>query len=1065
MGKWIWINEDDRDGFRENTRACFADTFLVGDAEEEITLEICAVTKYMVYVNGCYVGRGPIRGEKGSFTYDSYSILPLCRTGENTIAIRVWNYGWSTYQSISDTPGVDFTVAQGERILVQAGETTKCKEDLGYMRYAPKRNVNLGFSDYYDGRKGNLKWILDSEEINSWGHGKILQEECRQRQKKSRPIRMLHSVEVYPKKVECIQDVKRGCQQLTLNTRRAFFGDRRDADETIFAGFLGGCFIAEEDMEGMISFPNRTWNGIIGTFRLGDKIYPVDNAHRDIPVKIQAGEQFFLMQISGKFDDLYSHIELRFPQKLGRKGFFVVGPTQRICQKLDGVSRIYGGLDEFNEMESYTKKHQQIFEAGSLEELKNLTEDIVFLDEKDIFEDMYLLSLARTEEVVKEYGVKIKDCGILWKNQSCTVIDLPKEGDYRRILVDFGNICVGQLSFTLKAAEGTIIDIYGFENYYRREIDFTIGLNNGVRYVTAQGWQTYECMARTGMRYALITVRNATEPVQIRDFHMCHETYALSSMGQFESSDTLLNRIFEMCRDTNRFCTEDCFTDSPTYEQAFWTGDAQLSSLINGWLFGDYEYAVHVQKLAVTAQNNTMMMNALTPTDWNTSIPMWMMNWVLSVFETEEISGSREHIEELYPYIYRVLDFYRQFITLNRIFEMCRDTNRFCTEDCFTDSPTYEQAFWTGDAQLSSLINGWLFGDYEYAVHVQKLAVTAQNNTMMMNALTPTDWNTSIPMWMMNWVLSVFETEEISGSREHIEELYPYIYRVLDFYRQFITADGGFLINAWNMIDWAAMDIGNHGVVTAHQAQLAYCYRIFGNYCKGTGREEEGKKFLEADERLLEYIDRFMWDKDKKMYLDGWSPEKGISSTVSIQTHIMLYLYNGIKGEDKKELVKQYLLTPPAEFLEVGSPFMLYYLYQAYVKAGKRDIIFEDIKKRWGEMLKYDSTTCWEVFPGFYENGRTRSYCHSWSASPAAFMLQHLSGIRILEDGFRKITFETCPIALQWCRSSIPTPYGMISIDWYMENGVYDVRMEVPEQIEFVPCKEENVRIQIKYLK
>ena len=49
----------------------------------------------------------------------------------------------------------------------------------------------------------------------------------------------------------------------------------------------------------------------------------------------------------------------------------------------------------------------------------------------------------------------------------------------------------------LKAAEGTTIDIYGFENYYRREIDFTIGLNNGIRYVTSEGWQTYECMVRT----------------------------------------------------------------------------------------------------------------------------------------------------------------------------------------------------------------------------------------------------------------------------------------------------------------------------------------------------------------------------------------------------------------------------------------------------------------------------------------------------------------------------------------------------------------------------------------
>ena len=131
---------------------------------------------------------------------------------------------------------------------------------------------------------------------------------------------------------------------------------------------------------------------------------------------------------------------------------------------------------------------------------------------------MYLLSLARTEEVVQEYAVTTEDCGILWKNQSCTAIGLPQAGDYRRILVDFGNICVGQLSFTLKAAEGTTIDIYGFENYYRREIDFTIGLNNGIRYVTSEGWQTYECMVRTGMRYALITVRNAKKPVLIRDF-------------------------------------------------------------------------------------------------------------------------------------------------------------------------------------------------------------------------------------------------------------------------------------------------------------------------------------------------------------------------------------------------------------------------------------------------------------------------------------------------------------------------------------------------------------------
>lgn len=941
MGKWIWLNDENTSRiFKENTRGCFAASFDVEDLQSDITLEICAVTRYMVYLNGTIVGRGPVRGAKGSFTYDSYSLLPLCKEGENDLAVRVWNYGWSTYQSISDHPGLDFTVRQCGCVLAESGETTRCKEDEGHMRYVPKRNVNLGFGDYYDGRKDNLKWLSDSRITKNWKTAVVLPDDGPKDNPRNRKIRTFDSRDVYPKKLECIQDVKRGCWQLTLNTRRAFFGDRRDADETIFAGFIGGHFVAPKDMEGIISFPNRTWNGIIGSFRLGEGVYEVNNANRDIPVKVKAGKQFFLLQVSGKFDDLYCHMELKFPEKLIGKDFFTVGPTAQIRQSLDGVSRIYGGLDEFNQMESYTDLHARIWNSQNFEELLSCTDEVHYLDEKDIYEDLYLLSLARTEQAAAEYAVQVKDCGILWNNQSVTVIDLPRAGDYRRILVDFGDVYVGQLSFTLKASEGTVVDIYGFENYYRREIDYTIGLNNAVHYVTSEGWQTYECMARMGMRYALITIRNAKSPVEIRDFHMRNETYSLSSLGQFESSDMLLNRIFEMCR----------------------------------------------------------------------------------------------------------------------------HTNRLCTEDCFTDSPTYEQSFWTGDAQLSSLINAWVFGDYEFDIHAQKLAVTAQDNTMMMNALTPTDWNTSIPMWMMNWVVSIFETEEVTGCAEHIEELYPYIYRVLDFYRQFITEEGGFLINAWNMIDWAAMDIGNHGIITAHQALLAYCYRIFGEYCKKTGRTEAAERFLDDSDRLLRYIDTHMWDKERKMYLDGWSPEKGKSTTVSIQTHIMMYLYEGILGEEKKDIVAEYLLHPPTEFLQVGSPFMLYYLYNACVKSGQTGSIFADIKRRWGDMIDYDSTTCWEVFPGFYENGRTRSYCHSWSATPAYYMVRYLSGIRVLEKGFRRITFEACPIDLKWCRSSVPTPYGMISIDWVYEDGIYDVRMEVPEEIVFVPCQEENVRMQVKYL-
>lgn len=964
MGKWIWLDgEDTCEGLRENTRGNFVSSFRLEEPRAEVTLEICAVTKYMVYFNGRQIGRGPVRGAGGSLIYDTYDLGPLCRQGENYLAVRVWNYGWSTYQSLSDRPGLDFTVWEGRpqwdkdpeqgfasaggdaspRILASSGAHTRCREDGGYLRYAPKRNVNLGFGDYYDARQGDLRWVEDSSLTRDWPLAVEWAKDGRNRSVSRRAIRSFDGKDRYPVEVAAIEDVKRGCRQLTLNTRRAFFGERRDADESIFAGFIGGFFEAEKDMEGMISFPNRTWNGIIGSFRLGERVYEVDNANREIPVQVKAGEQFFLLQVSGKFDDLYCHLELRFPGSFTGKRFFTVGPTARICQKLDGVSRIYGGLDEFNEMESYTRKHQQIWEAEDFSQLSRQVsaEEIHWIEERDIYEDLYLLSLARTEEALAKYGVTVADQGILWNNQDTTVIQPPKVGDYRRILVDFGTIYVGQLTFTLKASAGTVLDIYGFENYYRREIDYTVGLNNGVHYVAAEGWQTYQCMARMGLRYGLITVRNAKGPVEIRDFHIRHETYSAPALGQFACSDMLLNRIFSMCRDTNLLCTEDSFTDSPTYEQAFWTGDAQLSSLIHAWVFGDYD---------------------------------------------------------------------------------------FCT-------------------------------------YVQKLAVTAQDNGLVMNALTPTDWNTSIPMWMMNWVISVFETAQVTGSFAHVEELYPAMYRVLSYYRQFIREDGGFLISAWNMIDWAAMDIGNYGVVTAHQAILAYCYKIFGEYCVSSGRTREAEGFLEDRRRMLSYMDTRMWDQERRVYRDGWSPETGCSKTVSIQTHIMLYLYDGILGEEKKRIVEGYLKKKPQEFLDVGSPFMLYYLYQALGKAGQGAGIFEDIKERWGTMLFYDSTTCWEVFPGFYENGRTRSYCHSWSATPAYFMLRDLSGLKVLKPGFEKVAFVGCPIDLDWCRCSIPTPRGRIAVDWVRRGETWDVQMELPEGIELAPWEASKVRMKVTYLK
>lgn len=895
-GKWIWLS----DGIvTENERGMFRHIFSVEETEETYEIHITALTRYILIINGMEIGRGPIRSKKGEVYYDTYDISSLLVKGQNEFLVRVWNYGWSTYQSIASKGGLYYEIRKNGCVSICSGEETMCRREHGHKYNTVKRNVNLGFMDYYDARVKEQDYLPASiQETNT----KIVGE---------RPIKSYHTKSEYPNRIISIQEVKKGCQQVSINTRQAFFGKNRvDADESIFSGFLGCVIQSPEEMEGKICFPNRTWNGLLGDFTIDGKNYIVTNEDREVPVLLKKGKQLFLLQLSGKYDDLYCHLEFCFEHKIEFCGikekdvenFFVIGPTGICTQTLDGVSRVYGGLEEYNKLEVHTQEHEGYFACQSIKEIEKLP--YRYVEKEYVFYEEYLYSIVRQEKIVSELPILKEYLGLLWGNRECTVINPPCFGESTRMIVDFAELYVGALQFTLWAKKGTILDIYCFENMFHEEIDYTVGLNNSVRYICREGWQSYTCFSRMGCRYAMLEIRNQKETFKIQEFKILFSTYAPSNRGSFVCSDALLNKIWEISKQTHLLCMEDSFTDCPTWEQSFWIGDAQISALVNAYLYGEYDLIRHNLILAATASENTPLLNALTPTDWNTSIPMWMMNWVVSISQYIKVSGDSEILKVLY-------------------------------------SPV--------------------------------------KNTLL-------------------------------------------------YYGKLIQEDGAFLIHAWNMLDWAPMDIHNYGVVTGQQSLLAYCYQLASDYAVQTGHVEDCIIYREYRTRLLQYIDTKLWDDEQKMFIDGWSPEHGMSSTVSMQTHILLCLFGGIIDREKEKRAQELLEHTPKCVLEVGSPFFLFYLYEVWAEQGKLQLILEDMKKRFGKMLYYDSTTCWEVFPGFYENSRTRSYCHGWSAAPVYFLSKYVLGICNDSNGFKAIHCEAADVDLSWWRGSIPTPHGDLKV-------------------------------------
>src|SRR5207244_808181 len=100
--QWIWeANKGQGQGgppsFQspayQNLFTYFRKTFDLPSGPVAAVTHVSADSRYRLYVNGRYVGRGPVRGDLVWQYYDDYDITPFLHSGKNVIAALVHYYG------------------------------------------------------------------------------------------------------------------------------------------------------------------------------------------------------------------------------------------------------------------------------------------------------------------------------------------------------------------------------------------------------------------------------------------------------------------------------------------------------------------------------------------------------------------------------------------------------------------------------------------------------------------------------------------------------------------------------------------------------------------------------------------------------------------------------------------------------------------------------------------------------------------------------------------------------------------------------------------------------------
>lgn len=405
---------------------------------------------------------------------------------------------------------------------------------------------------------------------------------------------------------------------------------------------------------------------------------------------------------------------------------------------------------------------------------------------------------------------------------------------------------------------------------------------------------------------------------------------------------------------------------------------------------------------------------------------------------------------------------------LNDIWEISKHTTRLCMEDTFVDCPAFEQAFWVGDARNEALVNYYVFGDDAIVKRCLRLVPGSQFQTPLYGDQVPSGWNSVIPNWTFFWAIACLELYDFSGDRGFAEQIEPHVRSTLDHFAEKLDERGLLNMKGWNLLDWAPIDQPRDGVVTHQNMFFVKALRSAARIAAETDPAGAERLLARAD-ALKSAINAHLWSEDRNAFVDCIHVDGRVSHIFSMQTQVVAYLCDIGEGERKRTL-ESYVAEPPAEFVQIGSPFMSFFYHEALAKLGRIDIMLDDIRTQYGKMIEHDATTCWEMYPRPLKNRNhpnelTRSHCHAWSAGPGYFLGAYILGVRGMSPGWTKIAIEPNVLDLAWAKGTVPLPgLGRIDISWRADraNRKLHLRVETPPGLELTITAPEGYELELE---
>lgn len=192
-GHWIWTEGPPPErGFAgmgapppppAEAHGLFRKTIELAVVPARVPTRITADSRYILYVNGTEVFRGPARSQPRRTQYDLFDIAPYLRIGSNVIAVHVKYYGtaksyWMPAPSGSvnrHTGIMVFEANLGDAWVVSDATWKALKSDAWMMLRHGEGPIAGGVpAEFLDARKYPLDWEQSSFDDGAWGSAALI---------------------------------------------------------------------------------------------------------------------------------------------------------------------------------------------------------------------------------------------------------------------------------------------------------------------------------------------------------------------------------------------------------------------------------------------------------------------------------------------------------------------------------------------------------------------------------------------------------------------------------------------------------------------------------------------------------------------------------------------------------------------------------------------------------------------------------------------------------------------------------------------------------------------------